>query len=447
MIRRISNRGPRLIVEWRQPGKQQTEDTSIGLLKMHPKPKNSRYSRRLSMWHVFVLAAVVLAVLLRIGTSTTPTTSRQLKDDCDKATAKMTKPRYPPSCTEEQRALSARVVPMRDTSCPDATWLLPLNGNNSTFGAHPQMSTARLLLHESSSLSDNKREDGGGRLRTQPPLAIYIGCNKGIDAVDTLRWLSQNETFDKKIWIPALDLPPNMQAGVCGAGNAPHMPIGILATTGGGHTAVLHCVEPMPSTFAKVQQAAETFSWQQNFVVHNAAASDTDGSILFPNVQHKPRYESKGLSDTDCQNNPSSCQEVTLTTLDTFFAQKVLPNLNAQPGENVILDYLSIDVEGYDAAVLRGGNQTLARTKYLEFEVHSKGDWLTTNLVDVVQSLKTHKFWCYYAGKEGKLWRLTDCMTTAGARLWSNVACVNVELAPALAQRMEDVFLQTISTY
>ena len=208
----------------------------------------------------------------------------------------------------------------------------------------------------------------------------------------------------------------------------------------------LHCVEAMPSTFAKLHHASQTLGWQDTFVVHHAAALDQNGVILFPDQPQLPGYESMGLED--CAVSPQLCQNVTVTTLDAFYVEKVLPlqQQKQQPNfaDNSVVDYLSIDVEGFDWAVLRGGKGALTKTRYVEFEVHNKGLWKEVTLETAILSLRAQNFWCYYLGTAGRLWRLTDCMTGPGKQVWSNVGCVNVPLAPHLAQRMEEVFLHTI---
>jgi hypothetical protein len=106
------------------------------------------------------------------------------------------------------------------------------------------------------------------------------------------------------------------------------------------------------------------------------------------------------------------------------------------------VDFLSIDVEGYDWPVIQGGTATLQGVRYLEFEYHAKGVWgkQTTKLSEVVQHLKQAGFVCYWAGQH-KLWRITDCWLEEYNRkkCWSNVACVPASHLD-LANRMEELF-------
>jgi hypothetical protein len=114
-----------------------------------------------------------------------------------------------------------------------------------------------------------------------------------------------------------------------------------------------------------------------------------------------------------------------------------------------VIDFLSIDVEGYDYEVLLGAPLTLKRTKYLEFEYNWKGPWATYQLSQIIDRLQTeHRLWCYWAGAHGNLWRITDCwLSHYDTKFWSNVACVNARLPEAapLAQRMEERFAHTLA--
>jgi hypothetical protein len=143
---------------------------------------------------------------------------------------------------------------------------------------------------------------------------------------------------------------------------------------------------------------------------------------------------------------------VTQYALDTFVQHYVTEAKTTTTNDNgdgdFLIDILSIDVEGYDWPVLVGANQTLQRTKYLEFEYHSVGAWNKYNLSTAIAFLHQHQFMCYWAGREGKLWRITGCWRHEYDRFkqWSNVGCVHRTNAPRLARRMEERFLQTIDT-
>ena len=127
--------------------------------------------------------------------------------------------------------------------------------------------------------------------------------------------------------------------------------------------------------------------------------------------------------------------------IDTF-VERNLPNDN-----NSLFDFLSIDVEGFDFAVLMGGPQLLQRTKYIEFEYNWKGQWKDHKLSAAIDMLKDTGFVCYWAGAYGHIWRITDCwLDYYDLKFWSNVACVNMRIPEAapLTARMEELFQETL---
>ena len=329
---------------------------------------------------------------------------------------------FPPTCTEAQYRKLAAVKPTKDTACPDATWLVEDDDDDK---AQTETTTEFTVLWEPSS-------------RKRIPVGIYVGCNKGIDAMDTLRHLSQNPMYDKTAWLEALDLGESVRRGVCKAGETPQVEI----TASKPRPARLYCIEPMPRTIEHLNSAVEKLAWQGEFRIWHGAVSDSDGSVMFPNSKRIPGYESHGL-ENNCENRPQNCESVTLTTLDTFVQQHVA--VEPANKSDFIIDILSIDAEGFDWAVLQGGHSTLQKTRYVEFEVHKMGLWASVTLETAITTMRSLNFVCYYAGSGGRLWRLTDCMTGPGFSVWSNVACVNLALAPNLALHMEQVFLQTVA--
>jgi FkbM family methyltransferase len=191
----------------------------------------------------------------------------------------------------------------------------------------------------------------------------------------------------------------------------------------------------MPSTFAVLDRTVKKLNWQDSFRVHHAAMADSDGEIFFPNA--KVGEESLGIGD--CTDKNLNCQSVPKYKLDTF-VQKFVEE------KDPIIDFLSVNVEGFDWPVLMGATKTLQSTKYLEFEYHKVGAWQQYNLSTAILSLHQKGFVCYWAGQNGKLWRITDCWLNYydRAKQWSNVACANLALAPTLAMKMEGVFLKTL---
>jgi hypothetical protein len=112
-----------------------------------------------------------------------------------------------------------------------------------------------------------------------------------------------------------------------------------------------------------------------------------------------------------------------------------------------MIDFLSIDVEGYDGLVLKGASKTLSRVRYLEFEYNWKGPWKTISLSSTVGTLKEAGFVCYWPGTHRNIWRITDCwLNHYDLKFFSNVACVNVHdpSTNELVQLMERMFQETM---
>jgi FkbM family methyltransferase len=341
--------------------------------------------------------------------------------------------------------------------------------------------------------SDDDDGNGGNRRQQQqqPFLGISVGCNKGFDALNTLRMGIFDASLDKKSWqiamVEANDGEPFHNA-VCGQNNVteqfqlpPPVPKsnsnsnkkkndGIDATARIGE---MHCFEPMPQTVGNLQRSVKRLGYDRlGFHVVPNAVSNKPGTVVFF-TGNKAGIENIGI-DNACMSNtrmdPASrekvCKDVEVVTLKDYVETNIDKSSKSNNEANAIIHHLSIDVEGYDVDVLFGaGPSVLKRVEYLEFEYNWMGSWKKQHLYDVIRMLdgKKHRpiynsnenndnadeyselsFTCYWAGKQ-RLWRITDCwMRFYDIHTWGNVACVNRKLAPMLAAKMEHVFLNTL---
>jgi FkbM family methyltransferase len=202
-------------------------------------------------------------------------------------------------------------------------------------------------------------------------LALFVGCNKGYDALNALRMGSNNPKLDKAIWNTAMTYNNTIKLhhDVCNEVTNPQFDITPAVSSMNNEEkkneveeeekmefVQVHCIEPMPATFKELQRAALQTGY------------DTQGFIAFPR-ESKAGVENKGISNTNCKSSSSSsddCVNVTMYSLDTYI-QTYIPNINNK--EEIPINYLSIDVEGWDYEVLFGGKQNvLQRVHYLEFE-------------------------------------------------------------------------------
>lgn len=180
---------------------------------------------------------------------------------------------------------------------------------------------------------------------------------------------------------------------------------------------------------------------KEGFSVSHAAISKENG--VTPFVDSDVGTENKGISN-NCNKTPESCVNVTMYSLDSYL-EKFVP-------KDVSINYLSVDVEGYDYEVLSGGmdagSTALKRVQYLEFEYNWMGPWARTPLSVAINNLDRQGFTCYWPGFNRTIWRITKCwLDHYDMHFWSNVACVNrnsVEVQD-MAWDMERMFTETMT--
>ncbi|GKY90539.1 hypothetical protein MPSEU_000027600 [Mayamaea pseudoterrestris] len=267
--------------------------------------------------------------------------------------------------------------------------------------------------------------------------AIYVGCNKAMDAVNTMRMLSMNASYDKDLWRDAFfNGKPVGDGGNCNQAfdanfdipsNMPEANVDV------------YCVEAMPGTAKELFRTTDAMDYKSSLHVVNAAMSYADGTALFPNAN--VGTEGQGMADCNARDGKKAahCTEVPMYKLDTYVKEHVVTKNSSA------IDFLSIDVEGYDGAVLAGAGDSLANVLYLEFEYNWKGAWKQQTLSGVLRDLHAKDFVCYWAGTAGNLWRLTDCwLDYFDIHVWSNVACVKKSHTDLL-RRMEAYFAATLA--
>jgi len=127
----------------------------------------------------------------------------------------------------------------------------------------------------------------------------------------------------------------------------------------GGET--VHCFEPSPATFSKLQSAlAKDMSGEKVFCL-NAGLSDSDGTMeLYINEEgaginsfYKRRLEGLGISYDEQET-------VKVTTVDNYCHENAISHI----------DFLKVDVEGHELAVMRGAADMMKKQAidYIQFE-------------------------------------------------------------------------------
>jgi FkbM family methyltransferase len=197
--------------------------------------------------------------------------------------------------------------------------------------------------------------------RKRQRTAVYVGCNKGMDAINTLRMLSNNPAVDKFEWRDVFFENQTVAAGHCNQEFEPQYDI--AAESAGTVKTIVHCLEAMPVTARQLASTVRRLQLDDVLLVKNAAVSDSDGWTLFPN-QEKVGVEGLGLDAcSGRQVDYSACSNVTVATLDSLLLQ----DKEDEREDPLYVDLLSIDVEGHDFNVLLGAKRLLPNVRYLEF--------------------------------------------------------------------------------
>jgi FkbM family methyltransferase len=310
----------------------------------------------------------------------------------------------PTFCAETHAPWLQKCSLTKATKCPDATWI----------DKHYKESALTSL--EGSSTKESF-------------VGISIGCNKGFDALNTMRMGTLNTKFDKNAWARAMGETDN---SVCNQNSVAQFDI---ATGAQARQGEMHCIELMPLTVSRLTEAAQALDIvDQGFVITGAGMGKEDSTMRLPKID-KVGTENRGLANDCTKEQLTGCIEVAVLSLDSFVAKYV--------NSTGPIHSLSIDVEGFDFDVILGGKQTLKRVQYLEFEYNWMGSWAKQSLSDAVDLLDEDGFTCYWAGQD-MLWRITDCwLDHFKLHFWSNVACVNRK-QEKLAKSMEATFQATL---
>jgi len=294
----------------------------------------------------------------------------------------------------------------------------------------------------------NLHKDAHGTGYAESFLGISIGCNKGLDAVETMRMGTSNMKFDKSMWWDTMNQGiNNLSEPYCAneknMTHQFHIKSDVSAIKRKGE---MHCVEAFPLNYNTLKYSAEKLGLEEEgFVVTNSVISTKDGKIAFPSgekgkevagVENLSMASCEGKQYRDITMVKEKCKEVDGFTLNSYVKKKVI----SQGPINI----LTIDVEGYDFDVLLGSKgHALDRVEYLEFEVNWMGAWYDQKLSDAIELVEARKFTCYWAGDD-RLWRISGCWNEEyNIKFWANIACVH-HSQQSLGDIMENIFQRTL---
>lgn len=124
---------------------------------------------------------------------------------------------------------------------------------------------------------------------------------------------------------------------------------------------IVHCFEPSPATFSKLQSAMAKHQSAEKVFCINAGLSDLEGTMELYikeegagiNSFYNRRLEGLGISYDESET-------VQVTTVDNYCRENAIS----------YIDFLKVDVEGHELAVMRGATGMLKKQNidYVQFE-------------------------------------------------------------------------------
>jgi len=167
-------------------------------------------------------------------------------------------PVFPPQCSEEDLATVSFQLP--DTDCKNPA------ANGCSFSYASRCPDSLWWTEQYKTLPQP----------SHPTVAIFVGCNKAMDAVNALRLMSADSTYNRAKWANLLFDGQPVKPGACGQGTADDSQFEVGTSHGDQRNdkALVHCIEAMPVTAALLNRTANTLGWQNRLVVSNVAMSD-----------------------------------------------------------------------------------------------------------------------------------------------------------------------------
>lgn len=131
----------------------------------------------------------------------------------------------------------------------------------------------------------------------------------------------------------------------------------------------VHAFEPNPKAYQWLNRALP-----KNVTAYPLALSDTDGqSILFVPQRGRGYSNQMGSLNSKKAESPHAAVPVAIKTLDSFAFENV--------------GFIKIDVEGFEAEVLKGAEQTLSRCKptlLIELEERHTGCPIESSIAEII---------------------------------------------------------------
>ena len=226
-----------------------------------------------------------------------------------------------------------------------------------------------------------------------------IGANKGYNLLDFLLRYDTAHSYPSMTRWHDLLVAEGVDQHACGVCYACRSNPTVVP---GGSVSRMIAVELLSNNFVTLQKLCARHM-PMTRVLHAAAVGSRTVRAFEPVTLKRRGHETFGITKRG--------RAVETTTLDEIVN-----------GSNY--DMVSIDADGWDGEILKGGNESLSKRRIRVLEFEYSGKW-TTRLVDTVHWLSHVGYTCFWTGNNGRLARVVPSCPEIEIRKWSNLVCVH----------------------
>jgi len=226
---------------------------------------------------------------------------------------------------------------------------------------------------------------------------VNIGANKGYNILEFLLRHDSDQYPSMKHWHHEL-LRKGIDQHSCGVCLScrskviPSKKLGIVAR--------IVAVELLTNNYNILKEMCAQFI-PQTRVLHAAAVKKKKISVYEPYLKHSG-HETLGIS--------RSGRPVASITLNEII-------------NGSIWDMVSIDAEGWDGEILKGGRASIENRNIRVIEFEYSGKW-KTRLESIISLLWSAGYSCFWTGNNGQLANISPtCHSEIEIHKWSNIVC------------------------
>lgn len=227
---------------------------------------------------------------------------------------------------------------------------------------------------------------------------LNIGANKGYNILEYLLRHDVGAYPTMKYWHKQL-LDMGVDQHACGVCKSCKSTVSRARRLGNVRRIV--AVELLTNNYEILRQLCKAHIPHAH-VIHAAAVRRRSSPAYEPALRHRG-HETLGISKRG--------RRVSTITLDEVI-------------NGSTWDMVSIDAEGWDGEILRGGTSSIMNRDIRLIEFEYSGKWIT-RLVDTVHWLSRAGYNCYWTGNNGRLAEVSPTCPDIEIHQWSNIVCTH----------------------